>query len=145
MPDSANANVIRRFHEECLNQGHFEVLPELVSTTVASHSTGAEVHGLAAYEQNLRQARTLFPNCFFTVDDVLTGGDKAAARWTMSATHTTTVAGVPPTGKKLMQQAVVFYRFENGKIAEVWAQMDRISLLRQLGVPLPGVPAPAAN
>jgi predicted ester cyclase len=49
---------------------------------------------------------------------------------------------VPPTGKQLTEQAVVFYRFENGKIAEIWAQMDQLGILRQIGVEIPGMPAP---
>jgi len=98
---------------------------------------------LDALEQNAQRVRSLFPNGQFTVDDVVSNGDKAAAHWTMTATHTAPVAGVAPTGKPIVNHGVVFYRFENGKIAELWFQIDQVGVLQQLGVNIPGAPAPA--
>jgi predicted ester cyclase len=36
----------------------------------------------------------------------------------------------------VQQSGTVIYRLENGRIAEVWAQMDRMGMLQQLGVDL---------
>jgi predicted ester cyclase len=42
--------------------------------------------------------------------------------------------GAAPTGKELNWRAVIISRFENGKIAEEWAEFDALSFLQQLGV-----------
>jgi predicted ester cyclase len=84
----------------------------------------------------------MFPDRHFTVDDVIVDGDKAAARWTLVATNSAPIAEISPTGKTITEHAVVFFRFRDGKIAEVWLQMDQLGVLRQIGVNIPGVPAP---
>jgi steroid delta-isomerase-like uncharacterized protein len=143
MSNSHHADTIRRFYEECLNQGNLDALPALVSENVVSHSSLGDQVGLTAFTQGTARVRSLFPGGRFVVDDVVSEGDRAAARWTMNGTHSTPVAGVAPTGKPLVQRANVLYRFEDGKIAELWVQLDMVSLLRQLGVEIPGLPTPS--
>jgi predicted ester cyclase len=87
----------------------------------------------------------MFPGHHFIVDDVVVNGDKAAARWTMTATNSAPIAGIAPTGRPITQQAIVFYRFEGGKIAELWIQLDQVGVFRQIGVVLPGVSIPVSQ
>jgi steroid delta-isomerase-like uncharacterized protein len=138
-----HAATIHRFYEECLNQGRTDLLPELVTADVVSHTGSNEQKGLAAFAQGMQQVRAMYPDRHFTVDDVLTNGDKGAARWTMVATNTVPILGVAPTGRQLTNHGVVFYRFEGAKIAEVWIQVDQLGVLRQIGVQIPGLPAQA--
>jgi predicted ester cyclase len=139
----ARAVTIHRFYEECLNQGRTDLLPELVTANVVNHTGSNDQRGLAAFEQGMQQVRAMYPDRHFTVDDVLTNGDKGAARWTMVATNTVPILGVAPTGRQLTNHGVVFYRFEGAKIAEVWIQVDQLGVLRQIGVQIPGLPAQA--
>jgi predicted ester cyclase len=41
--------------------------------------------------------------------------------------------GIPPTGKQVTVPGVVFYRIQEGKIAEFRGSFDRLSMLQQLG------------
>jgi len=41
--------------------------------------------------------------------------------------------GIPATGKRAESTGIEILRFENGKIAEAWAEEDVSSLLMQLG------------
>jgi len=95
--DDANSKIIYRLYEDCLNQGHLDSLPALVSTNVVNHFDDNEQSGLAAFEQNLRNVRAMFPNGHFQIDDVVSNGNKAAVRWTMTAIFSVPIAGVPPT------------------------------------------------
>jgi steroid delta-isomerase-like uncharacterized protein len=135
-----HATVIHRFYEECLNQYNSELLPELFAPNVALHSSTGDSSGIDAVRRTVDNVHAMFPKHHFIVDDVVVNGDKAAARWTMTAVNTAPIAGVPPTGRPITNRAVVFYRFENGRIAELWLQMDQVGVLRQIGVQLPGVP-----
>jgi predicted ester cyclase len=64
----------------------------------------------------------------------------------MDATHAGSLAGIPATGKRVQQRGTVIYRLENGRIVEVWAQMDQMGMLRQLGIdPLATVKAAAGR
>lgn len=143
-----HATVIHRFYEQVLNQHNSELIPELFTPAVVTHATTGNGAGIEAIRRSVDSVHGLFPKHHFTVEDVVVNGDKAAARWTMTAVNTAPIAGVPPTGKPITNSAIVFYRFEGGKIAELWIQIDQLGVFRQIGVQLPGGPpasAPAAS
>ena len=56
-----------------------------------------------------------------------------AARFTMRGTHRGTFFGVPPTGKKIVVQAMNFYRLSGGQLVEERGQPDMLGLLQQIG------------
>jgi steroid delta-isomerase-like uncharacterized protein len=145
MAATDQASTIHRFYEQCLNQNRPELIPELFAPNVVLHSTTGDATGLPAIRQTVDRVRAMFPDHHFVVEDVITNGDKAAARWSMTATNTAPIAGVPPTGRHITQNAIVFYRFENGKIAEFWLQMDQLGVLRQIGVQIPGAQLPVTQ
>ena len=75
-----------------------------------------------------------FPDLHITVDDVIAEGDKVVKRWTARCTHTGEWMGIPATGSKLVVKGIEIFRIADGKIEEVWAEMDVLGMLRQLGV-----------
>jgi len=47
--------------------------------------------------------------------------------------------GAPPNGKKFSVSGVSIYRVADGRIVELWGEMDFLGLLQQLGmIPAPG-------
>lgn len=48
--------------------------------------------------------------------------------------------GIPATGKQVRVGSIGIFRLAEGKIAEIWEQLDLLTLMQQLGV----IPAPAA-
>jgi predicted ester cyclase len=48
---------------------------------------------------------TAFPDARLTLDDVISEGDKAAARFTIEATHRGEFLGIPPNGKRVRSVA----------------------------------------
>lgn len=145
MSESSNVSVIERLYGECIDRDQFEMLSELLTEDVVQHFGLSENKGLAAFESAARRVRGMFPDGKFVVDGVVSNGDQAAAHWTMKATHTVAVAGVAPTGKPIVNHGVVFYRFKDGKIAEIWLEVDQAGVLRQIGVEIPGGPVPAPS
>ncbi len=67
-------------------------------------------------------------------NDVVTEDDRVVVRWTATGTQTGEFQGIAPTGKKVTWTGVNIYRFECGKIAEQWSELDGIGRLQQLGV-----------
>ena len=49
-----------------------------------------------------------FPDIQWTLEETIAEGDKVAARFTMPGTHQGTFFGLPPTGKKIVVQAMNF-------------------------------------
>jgi steroid delta-isomerase-like uncharacterized protein len=141
--EQVNAGIVRRLYEEYLNQNRAEVLPELVSENVVLHAV-TEEQGITAYAALTERLRIAFHQMHFTLLDVIACDDRVVVRWTMHATHAGPLAGIPATGKPVQQRANVIYRMEDGKIVEIWAQVDQVGMLRQLGIdPLASVKAAA--
>ena len=145
MDENSNISVIRRLYQDCLNRDRFDLLPELLSDDVVQHFGTSINKGLAAFESAARRVRGMFPDGLFTVDGVVSNGDLGAAHWTMNATHSVSIAGMAPTGNAIINHGVVFYRFESGRIAEMWLEVDQAGVLRQIGVQIPGGPPAAAE
>jgi steroid delta-isomerase-like uncharacterized protein len=141
---SDNAAVVRRLYEQCLNHDRLDLLPELVAPNVINHTYAGDKVGLADFTQGIQALRRSLSNQHFTIEGVVAHDDQAAAHWTMTAINSGPLAGLPASNKQITQHGVVFYRFENNRIAEVWLQVDRLGVFQQIGVEIPGA-APALH
>jgi predicted ester cyclase len=138
---SNQAATVHRFYEQCLNQHQSGILPEIYTEDAILHTPNGERTGLAAIQETVDGVHRMFPDHHFKIEDIIVSGDKAAARWSMTATHTAPIGGIAPTGRPITQNAIVLYRFEGDRIAEQWLQLDLAGVLRQIGVSIPGAPA----
>ncbi len=65
------------------------------------------------------------------------------SRWTWHGTHLGEFEGLPATGKQASGQGIEVYRFVDGKVAEIWLEVNVLTVLTQLGVfPPGGIPKP---
>jgi steroid delta-isomerase-like uncharacterized protein len=138
-PDEGRA-LINRFYDEGWNANNLDVYDELVTEDFVDHQA---VPGLPPGRDGFKALngmfRTAMPDVWVTVDDIITDGDKVAARWTSTGTHQGNLFGIPPTGNAVKITATVVYRTEGGRLAEGWINRDDLGLMRQLGViPTPG-------
>ena len=78
-----------------------------------------------------------FPDVQATVQDLLADEDRVIERITVRAKHTGEFHGIPATGRAVTWTGIHIYRFEDGKIAELWSEIDFLGLFVQLGV-VPG-------
>ena len=76
----------------------------------------------------------VFPDQKIVVDDLITVDDRVIARITLTQTHQGAYMGIAATGKPVTLELIEIDRIANGKIAERWAQLNFLQLLRQLGV-----------
>lgn len=111
------------------------VLDEGYATDVVVHSSmGQDVHGLESYKQLVSEEFTTFPDLHITIDDVIVEGDKVAARWTVTGTHTGEREGIRPAKKKVKMWAITIYRIVGGKVVEEWSRYDTLGMMQQLGL-----------
>lgn len=137
-----NKNALRRLYAEFVDRGNGQVLEEIVAPDFTSDAVPA-VKGVEAVKAIVLPVREAFPDLHHTIHDLLAEGDRVAVRWTMKGTHRGPFSGIPATGKPVAFNAISIYRFQDGKIAELWAQVDRLGLLQQLGAA--PQPAPASR
>lgn len=80
------------------------------------------------------------PDGRISLDDVVSEGDRAAARLTLTGTHEGELMGVPASHRPIEFSVITIMRFdEHGLIAERWNVADFLTMLQQIGA----IPAPA--
>jgi predicted ester cyclase len=75
----------------------------------------------------------VFPDQKMVVEDLMAVDDRVIARFTLTQTHQGEYLGIAATWKPVTLELIEIDRMANGKIAERWARLDFLSLLRQLG------------
>ena len=75
---------------------------------------------------------TALPDLHVTIDDLFTSDDKVAVRITIHGTHKGDLLGLAPTGRSMTWTGIDIYRVAEGKIAEGWAERDRLGMRQQV-------------
>jgi predicted ester cyclase len=76
-----------------------------------------------------------WPDLRLEVAHVVAEDDWVMGRSVVTATHTTAVMRIPPTGREVVTTFWDLHRFdEAGLIVETWNLMDGLSLMHQLGL-----------
>ena len=127
-------DVIRRFVEEVQNQKNWDVYDELNDPGFVNHSAPPGMEDREGSKQYLGAFLGAFPDCRFTIDDMIAEGDQVVTKKTFHGTHTAEFVGIPPTDKEVTLQYVDIMRVRDGLITEHWLSMDQLSFMQQLGV-----------
>jgi len=133
MSAEQNKAVVRRFITEALSGRNVGVADEVLAPNYVNRTTGAD---LAAFKGFLTGMQSALSDVKLDIADLVAEGDSVVARWKMEATHTGSLMGEPPTGKKVSARGLTYYRLDNGRIVED-DPMSTPDLLQELGIQIP--------
>jgi len=133
-----NRDFIIAYTEDFWNKQNIGAFEKYFPATLVMH--------FADGDQNSEQYKGLcqayfiaFPDLHITTDLLVAEGDKVTKVWTANSTHQGDFLGIPATGNRIVVKGIEVFRIADGMIAEVWASMDNLGMLQQLGViPPPG-------
>jgi steroid delta-isomerase-like uncharacterized protein len=136
MAGEDNKALVHRFYVEVWQNGNYEVADEVFAPDYVRHDLRPTqaASGPEGQKQIARAFRDAFPDLRFDVELLVAEGDYVAARWLASGTHTGSWGSIEPTGHRVTLAAVNIFRFENGRVAELWNHRDDLGLQEQLGV-----------
>jgi steroid delta-isomerase-like uncharacterized protein len=135
-----NKAFITRMTDEFWNTGNMAVVGEFFADNYVQHGPTGTMD-MEQFKQTAAAYFAGFPDLHITTDHLIAEGDKVVKRWTARFTHAGEYMGIPPTGNKMLVEGIEIFRIANGKIVEVWAEMDVMGMLRQLGVIPPAEPS----
>src|SRR5438876_4898001 len=99
-----NKAIVQRFKDEAYNKGNLATVDELVAIDHVWHGPGA-IAGMGSSREDLKtwitMLRSAFPDIQLSVDEVISDGDKVAARGVTRGTHLGPFMGMPPTGNRI--------------------------------------------
>ena len=76
------------------------------------------------------------------VDLIIGEGEFVVGRWTATGTHLGSWGGIEPTGRRINFSAANIFRFEDGRVAEIWNHRDDLGLREQVGAAIYGGATP---
>jgi steroid delta-isomerase-like uncharacterized protein len=134
MPADSKA-IVRRLYDEVWNKRRLEVVDGLISPSHALNdplSSDSQI-GPKLYKQRVVEFTNSFPDCRFTIEDLIAEKGKVVASWTFCGTHKGEFRDIPATGKKVAVEGITIHLIANGKILDSYARWDALGLMRQLG------------
>jgi steroid delta-isomerase-like uncharacterized protein len=140
MSQEGNKAIIRAYVEIIFNQRQVDRAAEPVAADYLDHAAlPGQAPGLEGAKKKWAMYLAGIPDLRVTIEELVAEGDKVAVRRSYAGTHRGELLGVPPTGKQVRVGGISIFRLAGGKIAEQWEQLDRLTLMQQLGVlPTPG-------
>ena len=126
--------IYRKFVEQVVNQGKFDLVDELFGPDYNDHSAppGAP-GGLAGVKATMGMFRTAFPDVHFTIVHMVAEGDIVATYVTGEGTQNGAFMGQAPSGRHVRWASTGFFRVANGKIVEHWGVPDLFGIMAQIG------------
>jgi len=135
-----NEAVIRRWIE-AYNERDLEAEADVLAPGFVAHVPAAPgpLKGLEAWRRFSGPFAEAFPDLRLTVEDVVSEGEKVAARVAFRGTHRGgEFQGIRPSGKEVAFSSIELNRVVGGKVEEHWVELDLLGLMQQLGaVPPP--------
>jgi steroid delta-isomerase-like uncharacterized protein len=131
-----NKAIVRRYIEVGWSTGDMSVVEEAVAPDYRRHQPNMvmSVESEKELEQLIALYRAGIPDLDIKIQHMVAEGDWVVTRVVCKGTHTSELAGIPPSGKQLDFTASDIFQMVNGKIVESWHNVDDLGLLQQIGV-----------
>ncbi|MDX1613292.1 MAG: ester cyclase [Candidatus Promineifilaceae bacterium] len=130
---SQHKSVVRRLYREVWTDADFSNVAKFVTPQVIFHFRGRSFsqspETLILIVTRWHQA---FSDLRFDVQALVAEGDFVSARVRYRGVHVGEWKGMSPTGRTVEVHEMLFFRFQEGRIAEVWEVTDEYALRQQL-------------
>ena len=135
-----NKEIVRKFLSEGLGNGDEDLLARLLAKNHVQlgPAHNQKFEGLNEAVRYAKRLTSAFQDLEITVDDMMAAGDQVVANATLRGTHTGDLilgdSAFEPTNRGAVWPATFICRVKDGKLVETRVGMDRVALMRQLGV-----------
>ncbi len=132
--------LVSRFVEELWNGRQLDVADAIFAANSVTHQLRSGVpadavpRGPRVIKEHIAGWLSSFPDLRFTVEQMLSEGDRVVTQLLMDGTQQGQWMGIPATGKKLQIRMFTIHRIAEGKIAEDWVLVESLGVFQQLGV-----------
>lgn len=113
----------------CLNARDWSSLGRFVADNVSHNGRSL---GLLGYRRMLEGDVEAIPDLRFDVALLVSEPPTVASRLTFDCTPAGVLFGLPVNGRRVTFAENVFYRFQDGRIEEVWSIIDTAAIAAQL-------------
>jgi predicted ester cyclase len=119
--NAANKDVVRNYIERVINEEDWSAWPDLFGDTV---SFNGQTMSMDDVKTMTAAFRSILPDFHMTVESQIAEGDTVATRVSISGTHQGDYMGIEATGKHVTFRGLAYDRIVDGKVVEMWHEMD---------------------
>jgi predicted ester cyclase len=131
-----NETLVRRFIQEIFTNKNIAALDKFLAPDYVDHFLPPELPpGLEGNRRFFDGLFTAFPDLTYSLEDVISAGDKVVCRDCISATHRGVYWGIPATGRRVSFTGICILRVHGDRLVEHWHEVDRLRLIQQLTAP----------
>ena len=131
-----NKKIIKHYLLDIINGRKLESLNEVFPEKFVRHdlNDGTDTWmTVADQHKRLSDLINAFPDLQYTINDIIAEGDRVVVRTTWTGTQKNTFMKTESSGNSINGLSeIIFYRLENGKIAERWTQLDLNGLFKKM-------------
>lgn len=121
--------LVEEFYQRIWNNGELAAASELLGKDFRFRgSLGQEMRGGDAFLEYVRSVRGALAEYRCEILDCVAESDKAFAKMRFGGVHVAPFRGYEPTGKPVHWFGAALFRFEAGRIAELWVLGDMAGL-----------------
>ena len=128
-----NKDFLEVFTEDFWNKHNLAAYDKYFTNDFIYHHAEGDMNG-EQYKGLCQAYFSAFPDLHITTNMLVAEADKVCKVWTAHSTHKGELMGIPATGKSIVVKGIEVFRIADGKIAELWASMDNLGMMQQLGV-----------
>ena len=126
MPVEENKLLVRRLVEEAVARRNIDVLDELAAGEFAEVA-----------KRWVRPFQSAFPDFEMEIVELIAEGEKVAAHFRCSGTHSEEWLGIPATGRRFEGvDEIYIFEVRDGKLVGALGVEDNLTRLRELGIAL---------
>lgn len=118
-----------RAYIDCLNRQDWANLGDFVGDDVRHNGNRL---GLDGYRAMLERDFEDIPDLRFTIGLLVADDRHVGSRLDFTCSPKGMFLGLPVDGRTVSFSENVFYRFDDGRIADVWSILDKVAIERQL-------------
>ena len=126
---AANKDLVRDYIERVINEEDWSAWPDLFGETVSFNGQTMSIDDVKTMTAAFR---SIFPDFHISVESQIAEGDTVATRVSISGTHQGDYMGIEATGKHVTFRGLTYDRIVDGKVVEMWHEMDICSTLLML-------------
>ena len=128
-----SSNPVTTLINNVINENDYTLLDKIISPHYIYECGKIRLHGKSELKQLLNDYKTAFPDIYIHIDEQISEGQCLVTRGRISGTHLGPFQGLPPTGKKVSVNLVIFSHIQDGLITKEWELIDELEFLQQLG------------
>ena len=130
--EQRNTEFLKALTADFWNKWNIDAFDKYFDVDFVMHDADGD-KGRDEFQQLCQAYFSAFPDIQIISEGWVAEGDRVTKIWTAHSTHLGDFLGIPASGNRMEVKGIEVYRVANGKVAEIWASMDVLGMMQQMG------------